>query len=637
MEDLQHTLKYGDNIILRQIGDNKIYYLLARKEQQYLMETNLQINNSCTFNMHNFPQHMVFTIFPKLLYEAQNKFNSDYDQKQLLYNQMETEKKYNQNLLKQSKGQKVIYGNTIMLYQSLSKVFLCRTENNDSNSNIGTNLNSSMYFKIDPDPLAIYIKQGSPVHSYDQFLLIQNDTILKFDTIQEIPRLPEIVQSKNPDHNPEFFTIPAIIENEYQFKFYRAQYKQFATNTREQTSHNTLQAIVLSQQKDINHLHYGQYVRIVEEHQEHRINKGYLISTINAIGCYPAIYLQINRRQNGDSIDKVSSIFQIVPETDQKYSEEIQFNVGNKPNLVGYTQFLLRHLLTGEYLRINPWKWNKLQLSKEINNKYRQMGSNSNKKLNEQPKSVASKNMPGVQLYQNLINQNSNQQNSSQIQQDDPLFKDHQLLFITKLGNNPIIYKDQLPFTTDINFNIVTKNGKCPIEVDSQEQEESYTIQLITKLAMFNQYEEENDEQILNRQLEEEWVQMIPELDQYSKNNKQQQFSQSEKEVLEFIKMEKKIQAKNKVDMKHYKADYQTFQPMFIQLNPFNTQYLDVLASEDFSGSNFKFETVDQSEIEELSEILGLLYPLISLAKNSIQLSTLKFKFSNPKFKESKE
>lgn len=76
MEEEQQTLKYGDNVILRCMMDNKIYYLLARNEQ-YLMETKLQINNSCTFNMCNFPQHMIFTIFPKLLYEAQKKYNSD--------------------------------------------------------------------------------------------------------------------------------------------------------------------------------------------------------------------------------------------------------------------------------------------------------------------------------------------------------------------------------------------------------------------------------------------------------------------------------------------------------------------------------------------------------------------------------
>lgn len=89
--------------------------------------------------------------------------------------------------------------------------------------------------------------------------------------------------------------------------------------------------------------------------------------------------------------------------------------------------------------------------------------------------------------------------------------------------------------------------------------------------------------------------------------------------------------------MRHYKADDETFKPTFINLNPLNTKYLDIVASEDFSGSNFKFETVDQSEIEELDEILGLVFPLATLAKNSIQLTTLKFKFSNLKFKDSKD
>ena len=45
--------------------------------------------------------------------------------------------------------------------------------------------------------------------------------------------------------------------------------------------------------------------------------------------------------------------------------------------------------------------------------------------------------------------------------------------------------------------------------------------------------------------------------------------------------------------MRHYKSDDETFKPTFINLNPLNTKYLDVLASEEFSGSNFKFEVVD--------------------------------------------
>nr|CAR82067.1 TPA: calcium release channel IV1b [Paramecium tetraurelia] len=684
MEEEQQILKYGDNIILRCMVDNKIYYLLARNEQ-YLMETRLQLGNSCTFNMYNFPQHMVFTVFPKLLYEAQKKYNSDQQfgasldfQKQLLYTRMETEKKYNQNLLKQTKGQKIMYGDTIMLYQPLSQVFLLRAENNNSNSNIGTILSSSMYFTVQPDPLALDIKQGCPVHSFDQFLLVQSDTILKFDTLQEIYRLPEVVKSHNLDHNNQFLTIPAMIENQYQFKFYKAQYRQFATDSKESISHNTLQAIVLKQDKDKLHLFYGQYVRIVhmqqkikkerqesrvrsikiEDAQENQINKGYLTSSINAVGCYPQVYLQINDVQNADLIEKAASIFQILPENDQKYSDEIQFNVGNKPNLVGYTTFLLRHMLTGEFLRVNPFD-NKLQLSKEIINKYRQINSMSSKKLDAvkqtEPKSTTQKNLPGIKLYRNLMNQqNNNVQNNIPNQQDDRFatqyqqtqsnqeevdqdscLADHQLLFVTKLGNNPIFYKDQLPFTNDTTFNIATKDGKSPIEVDNQE-EGGYQVKLITKLGMFNQYGEENVEQALYRQLHEEWTTLIPDLDSFMKKNKYQ-LSAQEKQVLEFIEYEKKRQAKNKVDMRHYKSDDETFKPTFINLNPLNTKYMDVLASEEFSGSNFKFEVVVQSEIEELSEVLDLMFPIIALAKNSIQLSTLKFKFKDLKFKDSKE
>ncbi|CAD8120276.1 unnamed protein product [Paramecium sonneborni] len=695
MEEEQQILKYGDNIILRCMVDNKIYYLLARNEQ-YLMETKFQLGNSCTFNMYNFPQQMVFTVFPKLLYEAQKKYNSDksfgasFDvQKQLLYTRMETEKKYNQNLLKQTKGQKILYGDIIMLYQPLSQVFLLRAENNNSNSNIGTILSSSMYFTVQPDPLALDIKQGCPVHSFDQFLLVQSDTILKFDTLQQIYSLPEILKSNNLDHNNEFLTIPAMIENQYQFKFYKAQYKQFTTDSKEIISHNTLQAIVLKQEKEKNHLFYGQYVRIVhmqqkikkersesrrrsikvDEHQESQINKGYLTSSINAVGCYPSVYLQINDIQNQDLIEKAASIFQILPENDQKYSDEIQFTVGNKPNLVGYTTFLLRHMLTGEFLRVNPLD-NKLQLSKEIINKYRKLNTTSQKKLDAtkqvEQKSTVTKNLPGIKLYRNLLmQQNNNNQNNILTQQDeriatqyqqtqgnqeeseqDACLLEHQLLFVTKLGTNPIFYKDQLPFTNDTTFSIATKDGKSPIEVDNQE-EAGYQVKIITKLAMFNQQGEENVEQTsyrqqqieqIQRQVHDEWVTMIPDLDSFIKKNKQQ-LSQQEQEVLEFIENEMKRQAKIKVDMRHYKSndDNVVFKPIFIQLNPLNTKYQDVIASEQFSGSNFKFEVVDQSEIEELSEILDLMFPIIVLAKNSIQLSTLKFKLSNYKFKDSKE
>lgn len=45
--------------------------------------------------------------------------------------------------------------------------------------------------------------------------------------------------------------------------------------------------------------------------------------------------------------------------------------------------------------------------------------------------------------------------------------------------------------------------------------------------------------------------------------------------------------------MRHYKYDGEAFIPYFIKLNPLNTKNLDVLANEEFSGSNFKFEVVD--------------------------------------------
>lgn len=95
------TLKYGDRVILRCTIDNKCYFFLMRGEQ-YWMETQLQSHNARASNLYYFQQHMVFTIFPKLLYEAQKKFNSDKGtgsnqdiQRQLLQTRMETEKRHN--------------------------------------------------------------------------------------------------------------------------------------------------------------------------------------------------------------------------------------------------------------------------------------------------------------------------------------------------------------------------------------------------------------------------------------------------------------------------------------------------------------------------------------------------------------
>lgn len=44
--------------------------------------------------------------------------------------------------------------------------------------------------------------------------------------------------------------------------------------------------------------------------------------------------------------------------------------------------------------------------------------------------------------------------------------------------------------------------------------------------------------------------------------------------------------------MRHYKSDDETFKPTFINYNPLGARYLDILANEEFSGSNFKFEIV---------------------------------------------
>jgi inositol 1,4,5-triphosphate receptor type 3 len=89
--------------------------------------------------------------------------------------------------------------------------------------------------------------------------------------------------------------------------------------------------------------------------------------------------------------------------------------------------------------------------------------------------------------------------------------------------------------------------------------------------------------------------------------------------------------------MRHYKANDETFKPTFINLNPLGIRNLDIVADEEFTGSTFKFEPVDQNEIEELCEVLSLMFPIIALAKNSIFLTTLKLKLSNLKFKDSKE
>lgn len=54
-----------------------------------------------------------------------------------------------------------------------------------------------------------------------------------------------------------YLTIPAIIENQHHFKFYKAQYKQYQNDTKEKLSQNALQAIVLPKLTEPTYLHYG--------------------------------------------------------------------------------------------------------------------------------------------------------------------------------------------------------------------------------------------------------------------------------------------------------------------------------------------------------------------------------------------
>ena len=44
--------------------------------------------------------------------------------------------------------------------------------------------------------------------------------------------------------------------------------------------------------------------------------------------------------------------------------------------------------------------------------------------------------------------------------------------------------------------------------------------------------------------------------------------------------------------MGHFKSNNDTFLSTFINLNPLKSTFLDILAGEDFSGSNFMFERV---------------------------------------------
>ena len=86
--------------------------------------------------------------------------------------------------------------------------------------------------------------------------------------------------------------------------------------------------------------------------------------------------------------------------------------------------------------------------------------------------------------------------------------------------------------------------------------------------------------------------------------------------------------------MGHFKQSNDTYLSTFINLNPLKTRYYDVSASEDFSGSNFQFEIVDSEEIEDYNELISLMYPLIDFAELPVQLTSIKLKLSNLRFKD---
>lgn len=46
-----------------------------------------------------------------------------------------------------------------------------------------------------------------------------------------------------------------------------------------------------------------------EDKQEFLVNKGYITSLINAIGCYPSVFLQVNDILKEDVLERATSIF----------------------------------------------------------------------------------------------------------------------------------------------------------------------------------------------------------------------------------------------------------------------------------------------------------------------------------------
>jgi inositol 1,4,5-triphosphate receptor type 3 len=63
----------------------------------------------------------------------------------------------------------------------------------------------------------------------------------------------------------------------------------------------------------------------------------------------------------------------------------------------------------------------------------------------------------------------------------------------------------------------------------------------------------------------------------------------------------------------------------FANLNPLKMSYYDVSGSEDFSGSNFWFEAVQDTEIREYNELMSMIAPLMILNRNPILLSLLRY------------
>ncbi|EGR33362.1 hypothetical protein IMG5_055050 [Ichthyophthirius multifiliis] len=364
---IDQQIKYGDKILLHSL-DNPQIFLNCRNSSEYSV---FMIESDQ--NIIEYPNtfELVFTIHPKLNYQAQkelqknlkdeNKVKND-NKIECLKKRSEIEKQENQKIIKKMEKQLVKIGSEIQIYHIYSQCYLkSSAKKNTNSSNLfclklskkarkgnlfqikiddQNNQQKSDYFLTYNDPFifeSIKFKKSNLTTKDLPPFIYQNN---KSNSKNNFNSLNILEYEKMSTINKSITTIP-IFESLENIKVYHAGHKRDS-----ESFFKAINVDYIEETEDQNCIRWGDYVRIgnnFENKEKDNKLEGVFFSEINVAGNFPSVYLEVNQNY---SYENFSSIFQILP-------NDVNF-LGKKivnPEKIQNTQ--LRHVLSGKKLCFN--------------------------------------------------------------------------------------------------------------------------------------------------------------------------------------------------------------------------------------------------------------------------------------------